>query len=191
VGRVVGQQADTVALTGGKQSVIVIVHCPLSAVSRIEVVRRDWEAAGTVGLSSLAGMALGRVVWSVLPGRPWGAHLYSAGGLVAGLVIGEVWAGQERMLWYSLVGMVIGALPGAFIGGAACQNDPDDWLQLCPEVGVAVGAGIGAGVGLLGGTVVGFTTGAVRWVPIPLDDVRMGLAPLQSGDTGLGLSVSF
>jgi hypothetical protein len=99
-----------------------------------------------------------------------------------------------RVHAYSLGGMALGAMTGALIGGVLCDDScsPGEWcLQMCPWPGVARGAPIGLGTGLLVGVVMGLAAPVSDRVLIPVDELRMGLTPLRSGHTGLGLSVAF
>jgi hypothetical protein len=84
-------------------------------------------------------------------------------------------------------GMLLGGLAGALIGSAGA---PDCAYCGLGEgiVGGAVGALLGAGVGVA----IGLSIRVDReWVPVPLSELRIGLAPPQSGGLGLGASIAF
>jgi len=103
------------------------------------------------------------------PGRP-----------VPGTAIGLGTAGM-------LLGGLAGALTGALIGSAGARD-----CAYCGlgegMVGGAVGALLGAGVGVA----IGLSIRVDReWVPVPLSELRIGLAPPQSGGLGLGASIAF
>ena len=98
----------------------------------------------------------------------------------------DVSTGQHRQ---ALKGMIMGAGIGLAVfalTGAAYQGDESssarDWASFL-GTGLAGGALWGAGIGALIKT--------DRWSAVPLERVRVGLAPTQRGGVRLSLSVRF
>jgi hypothetical protein len=92
----------------------------------------------------------------------------------------EISRGQQR---YAFLGATLGAMLGLGAGAIAdrsCERG-SDWIAVCPFR--LVGAVLGAGLGALGGSAK--TTDL--WEPVPLDRIRVGLAPLPAGRLGLGV----
>ena len=87
-----------------------------------------------------------------------------------------------------------GALAGAVIGvGSAailCSNATFGCAEFTGGVYLVLGGG-GAVAGLLIGSIVGALITTERWEEIPLDRLRLQVAPQRDGRFGLGLSVRF
>ena len=91
---------------------------------------------------------------------------------------------------YAFVGAALGGILGS-IGGAiadhACERSGSNTItiSICPFrlVGAVLGVGLGA--------IVGGARTTDLWEPVPLDRIRVGLAPLPSGRLGLGAAVRF
>jgi len=104
----------------------------------------------------------------------------------------EVFAGRKsHWILGAAVGGVSGgllaALSGAMVNtlvcdvtlpGANCSDSSPPYVPF-----IVGGALIGAGVGALIKT--------DRWVPVPLERLRVGAAPRRNGGFGLGVSLSF
>jgi hypothetical protein len=94
----------------------------------------------------------------------------------------EVSRGQRG---HTLAGIGIGLLPGAaigaMIGSAASQGH---WFAGLETAGYAVGGALG---GMLVGGVIGAATKTDNWAKVPLDRVRISIAPLGPG----GLRLAF
>ena len=88
------------------------------------------------------------------------------------------------------LGAGIGALTGAATLAVIGAN-----LNVCDGGYEGACAGVGAGVGAVGGALVGLVIGAVtktdRWEEVPLDQLRVSLAPQRDGQFALGLSFAF
>lgn len=111
---------------------------------------------------------------------------------LASVSVLEVHRGRKsRVGRGALIGLAVGAGGGAIIGALAtsdsCLFDPDP----CP----AAGAGAGALFFVLPGTVIGAIIGALtrtdRWETVPLDQIRVGLTPLQPHGFTVSFSVRF
>ena len=95
------------------------------------------------------------------------------------------------------IGLVLGGLAGAFIGLASHEECvPRGWFScIGPDFGSEGAALGGALLGGLGGLVVGALIGSAvktdRWEEVPLDRLRVNLAPQRDGRFGVGLSVRF
>lgn len=98
-------------------------------------------------------------------------------------------------------GAAVGLVAGGALGWALASSayrpcEPSGWFScfLSPESRGQAGA-YGAVGGAASGAVVGLLIGAVltteRWERVPLDAVRLDLAPLPAGRLGLGVSISF
>ncbi len=90
-----------------------------------------------------------------------------------------------------LAGVFVGAAVGAAAGLIAISPEgtctgSGNYGALCGGV-VAVSVGAGAAFGAL----VGALVRTERWVPVPLDQLRVSFAPQRDGRFGLGLSVQF
>jgi hypothetical protein len=93
-----------------------------------------------------------------------------------------------------LAGGLAGLVTGVVLGAdktAQCEEEtgPDN-----PWCGIATpGYGI---LGLMGGAAIGAVVGNAlikidRWQQVPLDQLRVSLAPQRDGRLGIGLSVAF
>ncbi len=95
------------------------------------------------------------------------------------------------------IGFLLGGLAGAFIGLASHEECvPRGWFScIGPDFGSEGAALGGALLGGLGGLVVrALIRSAVktdRWEEVPLDRLRVNLAPQRDGRFGVGLSVRF
>ena len=99
------------------------------------------------------------------------------------------------------IGAAIGLVAGGALGWAIgfsvytpCESTGLFSCFMSPESreqagvwGAAAGAMGGAGLGLL----IGVRHTTERWEPLPLEGLRVGLAPLPSGRLGLGASLAF
>jgi len=98
----------------------------------------------------------------------------------------EVSQGRKGHPWRGAgIGFVSGVVLGSVIGYGECGSD-------CPhETGALILGGIGALVGPIVGAIVGSRIKTDRWEEIPLDQLRVGLAPQRDGRLGIGWSVVF
>lgn len=87
----------------------------------------------------------------------------------------------------ALIGFVSGAVIGAAMGAAPCPEN----AYVCIEgwEGAALGGGVLGAVGAGLGALVGAVMRTDRWEEVPLDRLRVGLAPQK--ELGLMVSVSF
>jgi hypothetical protein len=85
------------------------------------------------------------------------------------------------------IGLLIGGAVGIVAGVAACSGDG------CEYAGATVGSlgAIGAGVGLLIGTSAGASSSGELWEPVPLDQLRVTIAPHPRGGLAIRVSVAF
>jgi hypothetical protein len=97
----------------------------------------------------------------------------------------EVGAGRRRR---TLKGMVIGAAMGGTSGGlgACCQpgGSPSG-----SDVAAAIGAGLATGATI--GAAVGYFIKSEGWTSLPVDRVRVGIAPSGKGGVALSLALRF
>ncbi|UCG87455.1 MAG: hypothetical protein JSW71_02610 [Gemmatimonadota bacterium] len=149
-----------------------------------------------------AGSALG------VKGALIGTGVGAVGGALLALAA-EAYAGANEPsapLYGAAIGGVMGALPGAggravairstigFFGGAVIGGvvgaiaRPRD-IDFAEEDAVLLGAGFFGLIGYGVGTLVSYTVS--KWQEVPLDRLRVSLAPQRDGRLGLGLSVSF
>ena len=100
----------------------------------------------------------------------------------------EVVQGQKSR-WLSGMGSgtVIGAFCGIAIGLAVYDYEPNPWV---PNMGPAYGVAIGAPVGLIVGAIIGSFIKDEEWEEVPLDRVRVSIAPQRDG-FAFGLTVNF
>ena len=89
----------------------------------------------------------------------------------------------------ALIGLALGGIGGAVGAGAACASSTffRDDSGGCAVMGFAV---FGASGALLG-AIIGAMTTSTRWEEVPLDRLRLQVAPQRDGRFGLGLSVRF
>ena len=155
---------------------------PIASVTRLEVSR----GRGLSGQGAGIGAALGG-----------GFLLYASGDPVAGALgagLGALLGSSPRTRKVAGIGLLIGALSGAFIGLASGDDPPcSGWFcwRFTAEEKAALGA---VGLGGLGG-VIGLIAGAAssgeRWEEVPLNRLRVSVAPQRDGRFGLGASVRF
>jgi hypothetical protein len=98
---------------------------------------------------------------------------------------------RERGAWGAsrgagVVGLLGGAFAGLAIGAGACE---DGLLLFTKEECVGLAAGSGAIVGAVLGVVVGMAVRTDRWKSVPLDRVRLIVAP--SGAFAVGGALRF
>jgi hypothetical protein len=97
----------------------------------------------------------------------------------------EVSQGKKGRVLQGLgLGFVLGAGAGAAAGAAADCGDVD-------AVCTWGGAGLGAGTGLLIGALAVAATRSERWEEVPLDRLRLQIAPQPNGRFGLGAWIRF
>jgi len=135
-------------------------------------------------------------------------HGSSAGGVVPGRerfafsrdAVQSVEVMGKGRGYYALVGAVVGYVAGAAIakgvGGGTdtpvCDSIPPIYCIGMPNVSSNdVLIGVGGFTGALLGYFVGRSIGGPRWVRVPLDRLRVGLAPMPSGRLGLGAALAF
>ncbi len=91
----------------------------------------------------------------------------------------------------ALYGFIIGVFGGSVVGFAACVGDSygsyGDFTSACAVAGAVI---FGAG-GALVGAIVGSMITGTRWEDVPLDRLRLQVAPQRDGRFALGLSVRF
>ncbi len=89
----------------------------------------------------------------------------------------------------ALIGLALGGFGGAAAAGTACGNSTlfEDDAGACAAIGFGVFGASGALVGAIVGSMI---TGG-RWEEVPLDRLRLQVAPQRDGWFGLGLSVRF
>ncbi len=97
--------------------------------------------------------------------------------------------GGSRAGQGALIGLGIAGLGGAALLGAGCASDQltEDAAGRCAAIGFGVFGASGALVGAIVGSMI---TGG-RWEEVPLDRLRLQVAPQRDGRFGLGLSVRF
>jgi hypothetical protein len=99
----------------------------------------------------------------------------------------------------SATGLVAGAIAGVIMGrrpehcgGTIMFGDPDPDVRAACQVLLVAGLGV---AGLMGGAAIGAMWGAGiqtdRWEEVPLDRIRVGVAPQRHGRFAVGFSVSF
>ncbi len=97
--------------------------------------------------------------------------------------------GGSRAGQGALIGLALGGVGGGGLLGAACASDP--WFQddagACAIAGAVV---FGAG-GALVGAIIGAMITGTRWEEVPLERLRLQVAPQRDGRFGLGASVRF
>jgi len=110
-----------------------------------------------------------------------------------------MWKGRR---YYALVGAVVGYVAGAAIANGVgarhtplcdpiCPGEPKNVLRLLSFSRNDVLIGVGGVTGALLGYFVGRSIGGPRWVRVPLDRLRVGLAPMPSGRLGPGAALAF
>ena len=93
---------------------------------------------------------------------------------------------------YWLHGMVVGGSIGAIIGVAKLQLGACLFCPGCECMSDPIGEAIvGAVPGALVGALVGWIIRTDRWEEVPLDRLRVSVAPKRDGRIVLGVSVSF
>ena len=98
---------------------------------------------------------------------------------------------KNHILTGALVGLLVGGGVGAIHGSSLGDDDPEPFsiITLTAEQKAAAwGIGFGA-VGLVIGAAIGATKKTDIWKPVPLDRIRVSMAPQRHG--GLALSASF
>jgi hypothetical protein len=86
------------------------------------------------------------------------------------------------------LGVLFGFAAGAVIITAACAVDPCPWTTAEGVVGAGT---IGAGLGLLIGVSAGASSSGELWEPVPLDELRVTIAPHPRGGLAVSVSVAF
>ena len=89
----------------------------------------------------------------------------------------------------ALVGILVVGVPLAILAGAFCADAGD--ANCTAAGGAAAGFFVGGAAGSLVGTLVGLLIRSDRWEEVPLDALRVSVAPQRDGRFGLGLSVRF
>jgi hypothetical protein len=84
--------------------------------------------------------------------------------------------------------MIYGALAGAVLGAVIWHAaDPDAW-ELVPEV-------YGGALGMIPGALLDATIGALiktdRWEEVPLERLRVSVAPQRDGRFAFGVRIAF
>ena len=97
--------------------------------------------------------------------------------------------GASRAGQGALTGLAIGGGGGAIVAVTVCAGSfyLEDAAGLCVLAGAVI---FGAG-GALVGAIIGDMTTGTRWEEVPLDRLRLQVAPQRDGRFGLGLSVRF
>jgi hypothetical protein len=94
-----------------------------------------------------------------------------------------------------IIGASIGALAGAIVGALAASTPECPPLDLSPEcfpgVNQAGAALVGAALGALTLGLVAKAVGGERWEDIPLDRLRVSVAPQRDGRFAFGASIRF
>ena len=118
----------------------------------------------------------------------------------------EVRRGKSRAVRGALIGGLAGILGGAIIGAASYEEPPPcvpEALFDCTDFGLfgpapdgptahaARGAFFGAVAGAAIGGLLGFAMKTHRWVPVPLNRLRVSVGPQRDGRFPFGLSVRF
>jgi hypothetical protein len=100
----------------------------------------------------------------------------------------DLHSGRKSAVLKGLItGTGVGAVVGA-VAGLGCQTGGSFAMNECNALETtARGAAVGAACGILVGLII--TTD--RWEEVPLDQLRVSLAPQRDGRFGLGLSVAF
>ena len=94
----------------------------------------------------------------------------------------------------ALIGAGVGAAAGVITALVVCAEDNRDCENAGSGLTAAAALVLGVGGALLGaglGAVVGSNVKVDRWEEIPLDRLRVSVAPQRDGRFGLGLSVRF
>jgi len=88
----------------------------------------------------------------------------------------------------ALTGAIVGGSLGLILGIAAwAGSDDGDFLQVGPEA-VPVSVAFFGGGGAILGTLIGALSHSDQWSPVPLEDLQLGLGPVQGG-VAVGASV--
>jgi hypothetical protein len=93
----------------------------------------------------------------------------------------DVSRGRKRK---TVTGAVVGVLAGVAVGGGLAVANSD-------EEGALIFVPFGALAGTLLGTAIGTVTKTERWEEVPLDQLRVSVAPQRDGRFGFGISVVF
>ncbi len=89
----------------------------------------------------------------------------------------------------AVIGLALGGVGGGVLLGVACANDS---FTQHATVGCAVlGAVVFGAGGVLIGALIGAISTGTRWEEVPLDRLRVTVAPQRDGRFRLGLSVRF
>jgi hypothetical protein len=98
----------------------------------------------------------------------------------------------------AFIGAAIGAVFGAVVGGSDTPEGPClyDSTRICPATKGSAGkaVGLGAAMGVVGagwGALIGHLHKHDVWAPVPLDAMRVSVAPAPGRGVGLTLSVSW
>ncbi len=87
------------------------------------------------------------------------------------------------------IGLAFGGFGGGVLSGVSCANDPflEENAGGCAVVGAVVFGAVGALIGAL----IGAASTGTRWEEVPLDRLRLQVAPQRDGRLGFGASVKF
>ena len=93
----------------------------------------------------------------------------------------------------AFIGFVTGAITGALIGGSLGDDPPLLSEAFFFSAGEKAGIGflLGAGGGAIIGALIGEAVHSDRWVEVPLERLRVSLAPQRHGRFAFGFSVRF
>ena len=182
IGTLVTIRGDTLVLScdGSTGSVV------FPSIERLETWRPRPGGKGALigaGAGLLGGAAIGGMIELTVEGDQAIAPVVGA---VAGTVMGALMgAGGRPVIVGGLAGLGLGGLAGAGIGLLADEEGND----LRSEDAAALGAGFFGIIGFFAGTIAGYITD--RWEEVPLDRLRVSVAPRRDGRFGLALSVRF
>ena len=94
----------------------------------------------------------------------------------------------------AFIGFVTGAITGALIGGSLGDAPPifgGETSPLSAEKKAFIGFLLGGAGGAIIGKLIGEAVHSDRWVEVPLERLRVSLAPQRHGRFAFGLSVRF
>ncbi len=150
---------------------------PLKPGARVRVTAPELGLAEAVGRLLFVRLDTLRVVADSLMRIP-----------LAGVMRIEVNRGRSNLL--VVLGAIAGAAGGTAVGIALVDTTHCELLDPCE--GDILGPPVfGAAIGALAGAALGVALRTDRWEEVPLDRLRVSLAPQRDGRLGFGLSVSF
>ena len=95
----------------------------------------------------------------------------------------------------AFIGFVTGAITGALIGGSLGDDPPffggDEPFPFSAEKKAFIGFLLGGAGGAIIGKLIGEAVHSDRWVEVPLERLRVSLAPQRHGRFAFGFSVRF